>query len=148
MLCHARSGRGPPTRLIHQPVEHAHVRGGLLQRVLKPRPLCDQCLVRDLNGRLASEQEASAGLRRELSGQRAAQRIEIGEIGDAPRRAASFAETHHRANRGARSSRSPASRRCVRTLLPHAPAHRRPRRPANGDEQASAVGLVLLPHGV
>ena len=149
MLGLVRCGRAPAARLVHQPVEHAHVGGGLLQRVLQPRPLGDQRLVRDLDRCLAGEQEAAAFLGRELAGQRAARRIEIDELGGPPRRAASLAET----DEPGEQRREPFALARVELVRAHALGLVRERAGDAadlriGDEQTGAIRLVPLPHGV
>jgi len=102
-----------------------------------------------LDRRLADEQEASAVLRREPSGQRTPRRVEIGKIGDAPRRAAGLAETHQPDEYG----REELALARVETMGADALGLVRQGAGDAADlrisnEQAGAVGLVLLPHGV
>src|SRR5262249_28583103 len=63
---HAWPGRLPATGVVHQPVQHADVRSAFVQGILQPRPLRDQCLVRDLDRLFTGKKQASAVLRREL----------------------------------------------------------------------------------
>ena len=80
--------------LVHQPVEDPHVRCRLVERVLQPRPLRDQGFVRDLEGSLAGEEQATVVLGGEPCRQHPTRSVEISEVGGAPRRSAGFAEPH------------------------------------------------------
>ena len=94
MLRPSRPSGSPSMSPVHQPVEHAHVRGGLLQRVLQPRPLRDQSLVGDLDG--PSRWRGAVGRSPPWRTFRPAsrRRVEIGRISGAARRPAGLAEPH------------------------------------------------------